>query len=211
MRRGVRRLLFTAGDRGPRIALPGAILLLPSIARAHLTDTGLGPFYDGIAHLLLSFDDLLPVIALALLAGLNGARAGRLVLFVLPVAWLAGGMVGVLAGAAPTTGVTSVSLLVLGVLAAANAKLRPPLVVALATALGLIHGWLNGSAIAAAGREASGLFGIAGAIFVIFALAAALVVSLRKPWTRIAVRVTGSWIAAVGLLVLGWSLRGALA
>jgi hypothetical protein len=34
------------------------------------------------------------------------------------------------------------------------------------------------------------------------------VVSLRMPWTRIAVRVTGSWIAATGLLLLGWTLSG---
>jgi hydrogenase/urease accessory protein HupE len=199
-------------ERRLRIALFIAILLLPAIARAHLTDTGLGPIYDGIAHLLMSFDDLLPVVALALLAGLNGARAGRLVLFILPVAWLAGGIAGVFAaGAAPPAIVTSLSLLALGVLTAASVQLRPLLVVVLATALGLIHGWLNGAAIAAAGREASGLFGIAGTVFVVVALAAALVVSLRKPWTRIAVRVAGSWIAAVGLLVLGWSLRGVLA
>ncbi|MGE5101744.1 MAG: HupE/UreJ family protein [Deltaproteobacteria bacterium] len=199
-------------ERRLRIAVLGAMLLLPSIARAHLTDTGLGPIYDGIAHLLLSFDDLLPVIAIALLAGLNGARAGRRVLFILPFAWLAGGTVGVLAaGAAPPRIGTSLSLLALGVLTAGSVKLRPSLVVTLAIALGLIHGWLNGAAIAAAGREASGLFGIAATIFVVVALAAALVVSLRKPWTRIAVRVTGSWIAAVGLLVLGWSLRGVLA
>jgi hydrogenase/urease accessory protein HupE len=193
-----------------RIVLSGA-MLLPSIARAHLTDTGLGPVYDGIAHLLLSFDDLLPVIALALLAGLNGARAGRLVLFVLPVAWVAGGMAGVLAAsAAPPPIVTSLSLLALGVLTAASAKLRASLVVVLAIVLGLIHGWLNGTAIVAAGREASGLIGIAGTIFVVVALTAALVVSLRKPWTRIVVRVAGSWIAAVGVLALGWSLRGVL-
>jgi hypothetical protein len=35
------------------------------------------------------------------------------------------------------------------------------------------------------------------------------VVALRAPWARVAVRVVGSWIAAVGLLVLGWSLRPA--
>ena len=86
--------------RGPRIATFVAMLLLPAIARAHLTDTGLGPIYDGIAHLLLSFDDLLPVLALAMLAGLNGAPAGRLLLFVLPVAWLAGGISGALVGSA---------------------------------------------------------------------------------------------------------------
>ena len=30
-----------------------------------------------------------------------------------------------------------------------------------------------------------------------------------SPWARIAVRVAGSWIAAAGLLMLGWSLRAA--
>jgi hypothetical protein len=32
-------------------------------------------------------------------------------------------------------------------------------------------------------------------------------VALRAPWTRIAVRVAGSWIAAIGLLLAGWALR----
>ena len=77
----------------------------------------------------------------------------------------------------------------------------------LALALGALHGWLNGAGIAADGREATGMVGIAGAIFVVSALVSALVVSLRAPWTRIAVRVAGSWIAAVGLLMAGWALR----
>jgi len=198
--------------RGTRIASFVAMLLLPAIARAHLTDTGLGPIYDGIAHLLLSFDDLLPVLALAMLAGLNGAPAGRLLLFVLPVAWLAGGIAGALAGSAAAPPMAaSPWLLALGVLTAASANLRPAVFVGLAVALGLVHGWLNGAAIAAAGRETSGLIGIAGTLFVVVALASAGVVSLRKPWTRIVVRVAGSWIAAVGLLMLGWELRGVLA
>ena len=48
-------------------------------------------------------------------------------------------------------------------------------------------------------------------LFVVLALASALVVSLQKPWTRIAVRVAGSWVAAVGLLMAGWGIRAALA
>lgn len=189
-----------------------ALALLPAAAQAHLTDTGLGPIYDGIAHLLLSFDDLLPVVALALLAGLNGPGAGRRVLLALPLAWLAGGVAATVVGsAAPPAGITSLSLLLLGLLTAASVRLSPALSTGLAIALGLLHGWLNGAAIAAAGREASGLIGIAGAIFVVAALAAALVVSLEAPWTRIAVRSAGSWIAAVGLLMLGWSLRAAFA
>jgi hydrogenase/urease accessory protein HupE len=187
-----------------------AALLLPAAARAHLTETGLGPIYDGIAHLLLSFDDLLPVLALALLAGLNGAAAGRRVLFVLPIAWLAGGVAAVAAGMAPLPQAsTSLSLIALGILTAAAAPLTPSMAGAMAAALGLLHGALNGAAIVAAGREATGLAGIAAAVFVVAALAAARVASLRATAPRIAVRVAGSWIAAVGLLALGWTLRTA--
>jgi len=39
------------------------------------------------------------------------------------------------------------------------------------------------------------------------AVAAAFVVRLRAGWARIAVRVAGSWIAACGLLLLGWAAR----
>ena len=47
-----------------------------------------------------------------------------------------------------------------------------------------------------------------GAVFVVTALFAATVVALRRPWTRIATRVAGSWIGASGLLLLGWTISG---
>jgi hypothetical protein len=50
--------------------------------------------------------------------------------------------------------------------------------------------------------------GLASAVFVMITLAAAFVIQLRVHWARIAVRVVGSWIAASGLLMLGWSFRG---
>ena len=189
-----------------------ALLVTPATAMAHLTDTGLGPIYDGIAHVLMSFDDLLPVVALAMVAGLNGAREGRLALFTLPVGWLLGGVAGVLWGVfTPPSWAPVLSLLALGVLTAASVRLAPPLVVALSAGLGIVHGSLNGAGIAEAGRDASGLLGIVATVFVVLALACALVVSLRKPWSRIAVRVAGSWVAAVGLLMAGWGIRAALA
>ncbi|MGB7467024.1 MAG: hypothetical protein WBW14_29330, partial [Candidatus Acidiferrum sp.] len=51
------------------------------------------------------------------------------------------------------------------------------------------------------------LLGIAFAVFVLVALAASFVAPLRQQWARIAVRVAGSWIAASGLLMLGWAVR----
>jgi hypothetical protein len=53
------------------------LLCAPSVARAHLVNTGLGPFYDGAMHLALSPDDLLGLFAAAMLAGLCGPEAGR--------------------------------------------------------------------------------------------------------------------------------------
>ena len=192
--------------------VPGAafVFLLPATSHAHLVNTGLGPFYDGVSHFALTPEDLLPALAMALLAGQGGARAGRLTLFALPGAWLLGGLAGI---AFPTissaTALTTVSFLALGGLVAAEARLRPEWVAGLALVVGLLHGTLNGAAMSQAKLGALGLVGIVSTLFVVVALAAAMVVALRAPWTRIAVRVAGSWIVAIGLLLLGWSFRAA--
>jgi hypothetical protein len=70
------------------------IFFWPGCANAHLVNTGFGPFYDGILHPAVSPDDLLSVLALALLAGLGGARNGRTVLFTVTAAWLMAGLLG---------------------------------------------------------------------------------------------------------------------
>lgn len=97
------------------LAGSAVLLLLPAPAHAHLVTTGLGPLYDGISHVLLSPDDLLPVLAMALLAGMNGPAAGRGALFLLPLAWALGGLAGFEARSALLpAAVTAASLLVLG-------------------------------------------------------------------------------------------------
>lgn len=191
----------------PLAAGAAALLGGPSPACAHLVSTGMGPVYDGIGHLLLTPEDLVPVLALALYAGLRGAASGRRALFLLPGAWLAGGLGGLLVGGAPAFPVPVVSFLLLGALIAADFRAGKGAVPALAIALGLIHGALNGAALRG-GAGTLGLVGIMAMIFVFVALASALVVSLERPWTRIAVRVAGSWICASGLLMLGWMLKG---
>ncbi len=181
-----------------------AILLVPSEARAHLVTTGLGPFYDGISHFALTPEDLLPVLAVALLAGLSGARYGRTVLVVLPIAWLSGGFVGLSRSSELLMpAITASTLLVLGLLVALDRKLPLGLVAGLSAALGLFHGYLNGTAK----LGALGLSGVAATLVVVVALVAAFVVSLRAPASRIAVRVAGSWLTAISMLMLGWAFR----
>lgn len=183
--------------------------LVPADASAHLVNTGFGPFYDGLYHLVLTPEDLVPVIALALLAGMRGPRFGRWSLFALTGAWLAGGLFGLQHQTETSWPLLSaVTLLTLGALVAADRALPLPAVAALGLVLGLLHGYLNGTAMAQVGLGFSGLVGIGCAVFVITTLVSALVVSLRASWARIAVRVAGSWIAAIGMLLIGWTFRG---
>jgi hydrogenase/urease accessory protein HupE len=115
-------------------------------AHAHLMNTGFGPFDDGLTNLFMTPEDLLPVIALALLAGLRGPSFGRAILFALPVAWLLGSAAGLLF--VPPRALTVVATTVtiaLGALLAADSPLPLAAVAALAILLGLLHGVLNGS------------------------------------------------------------------
>jgi urease accessory protein len=190
------------------VTLATTLIAAPS-AHAHLMNTGLGPFSDGLTHLMVTPEDLLPVIALALLAGLRGPRFGRAVLFALPVAWLAGSAIGLLVVQPITLPVAETIVTIgLGVLLAIDRPLPLLWFAGLAILLGLLHGILNGSELpktSSSGQISAA--GVAIALFVAVSLPAGQAASMRVPWARVAVRVAGSWIAAIGLLMLGWAVR----
>jgi urease accessory protein len=190
------------------LTLAATLSVAPS-ARAHLVNTGFGPFDDGLTHLFVTPEDLLPVIALALLAGLRGPRFGRAVLFALPVAWLAGSTFGWLLAPPITLPLAETVLtIVLGLLLAADSNLPIVPVAGLAILLGLLHGLLNGSELPKTSWSSpiSGA-GVGVALFVAVSLLAGQASSVHVPWERIAARVAGSWIVAIGLLMLGWAMR----
>lgn len=186
-----------------------ALALCPLSAEAHLSSTGLGPVYDGIAHFFTSPEDLLSALALALWAGLRGAAHGRRVLLALPGAWLLGALLGAHAPAAEGGALgASLGLLLPGGLLAADAKLSPRATSALAVGLGLHHGYGNGAGLGASWSAAAALLGLAASVFTLVALASAFAAPRRAAWARIAVRVAGSWIAAIGVLTFALAARG---
>ena len=189
-------------------AVAFAFAMSPLTGHAHLNSTGMGPIYDGLMHFLMSPEDLVPVLALALLSGLRGAIFGRRTLFVLPGAWLLGGLAGLAASATNGNAVVSaVWFLLIGGLLALDAKLSLRVTTAIAAFLGLYHGYLNGAGLGLSFPSAAALLGLIFAVFVLVALAAAFVIQLQASWARIAVRVVGSWIFASGLLLMGWAVR----
>jgi urease accessory protein len=200
-------------DRGPlslaACSFFAALCLSPQAAHAHLVQTGFGTFYDGVVHLFITPPDLLVAIGLGLLAGLGGAAASRGVVFALPAAWLAGEITGSFFPASITLPwLTTISFGAVGVLVAMYANLPRAVIVTLACGAGLLHGFVNGSTMIAAGTDWLGMLGASVSVFLVITMASALVVSLRAHWAQVAVRVAGSWIAAIGLLMLGWLVRG---
>jgi hypothetical protein len=193
----------------PRGICSGTVLLVLAAAPAgaHLVSTGLGPIYDSVSHFLLSPEYLAPVLGLALFAGLRGPDHGRWALFMVTAAWLAGAW----AGTAPPPGIatslwTAGACLAVGCLIASD--LRIPLAVTgiLAVAVGFIGGAMN-TASEGTASSGPGVLGVCATVFVLTALTASLIVPLRIVWLRIAVRVAGSWLAALGLLLVGWAVR----
>ena len=190
-----------------KLQLAIALALVPALAHAHLVNTGLGPVYDGVVHFGVSPETLIPAFALALFAGLRGAVQARSVIFALPLAWL---LAGLCAAATPIAGPDFpawLPFLVLGGLVAADLRLPRNVTVLLAVVVGVALGLANGAAMAEAGAGLRGVLGTTVALFVVATLCSAAAVAWQAGWLRIAWRVAGSWIAASGLLLLGWSLR----
>lgn len=190
-----------------RIAFLVLAACVPARADAHLLETGLGPVYDGIAHFVLSPEDLLPVLAVAVLAGLRGRDHARRAVLVLPLAWLLAGAVAAASGAAMPGALAWLPLIVVGGLVAADFALSARVTAALAALAGAFLGFANGTAMAQAGTGLRGVLGVACAVLVVSVLVAAAATAWQRGWLRIAWRVAGSWIAAGGVLLLGWSLR----
>jgi hydrogenase/urease accessory protein HupE len=179
---------------------------LPLRAHAHLVTTGLGPVYDGMEHTLLSPEEWIMIAGLAFLAGLSGPATGRAVLFSLPCAWLAGGYAGHFIQQTIPSLVPALTLLIVGALVAADLKAVRNFVVLLAGVLGFFQGYINGVSFGAANGITLILLGTSIVAFAIVALGAGLVVGVQG-WRRIAVRVAGSWMAAIGILLAGWTIR----
>jgi urease accessory protein len=184
------------------VALASLIALLsPSTATAHPIK-GVGDFYAGMLHPLTALEFLLPWIALSLFAGQQGRRAALLTLALFPLALMSGaGLSMILPSPTWLSAVDLAIIPILGLAVASAITCSSTVVVILVSAVGLLHGMANGSEIASPMSPWRFIPGLAAVAILVLAYGIGLVRSLKKPWTQIAVRVAGSWIAAVGIMV----------
>jgi urease accessory protein len=182
------------------------ILALPTAVTAHPIK-GVGDFYAGMLHPLTALEFVLPWIALALFAGQQGRKAALLTLGIFPLALMSGAALATTVQ--PPSWVAAMNLAtipLLGLAVALAYSCPNTITIALVTVVGLLHGLANGAEVTATMSAWRFIPGLACAAILVLAYGIGLVRSLQKPWTRIAVRVAGSWIAAAGIMVCAFKL-----
>ena len=146
------------------------------------------------------------VIALALFGGLSGRVAAKWLVLTLPVAWLLGTGLGLgWPGPTGSGSMPALSMLLAGLLAAINPHV--PTSGAYRRGRWARHGPRPRWPHYGSSNLVVAAVGIVVALGLVALLLGAWTSSLRGPWQKIAARTLGSWMAAMGLLALAWSLR----
>lgn len=194
--------------RAVAAAMGAAILLAPAAAHAHLVSTRFGDFYGGMLHPLTALEHALPMLALGLLAGLQQPRVARWLLLAAPAGLLVGLALAAVLPPLPQVSLVNLgSFVLIGLLVALGARLSAAVLFVIAAVFGITHGYENGLLLDAGVNKSLFDLGVASAGLVAWALIAAATVSLVRQagWARIAVRAAGSWVAAIGLMVMAVS------
>jgi len=183
-------------------AIGPVFLIFPSSALAHPMK-GVGDFYAGMLHPMTSVECVLPIIALSLLAGQQNRRTAIAILLSFPIASALAALLALVLPVSPFVAVINTSAMaVLGILVALNRSLPLEISVILSAVLGLTVGWANGGELTSDTSAYRFIPGLAVVGLLLISYGIGLVRSLDMPWAKTAVRVTGSWIAAIGILVL---------
>lgn len=193
-----------------RLAITLALLAAPANAHAHLVTTRLGDFYGGMLHPLTGFEDPLPWLALAILAAFQGARRARWLLAVFPLGLFAGGGLSIVAPTLSFVPLLNVGLIAIIGLAVAAAVVAPlPAVIGLGAFVGLAQGYQNGAAMIDSTDRLLFISGVTAIGYASITMATACAIAFLEgsgSWRPIALRASGSWVAAVGIMAFGLQL-----
>lgn len=169
----------------------------------HLVNPRFGDFYAGMLHVMTSLDHILPVIAIGLLVGQRGPAPARKTLVAFTLALFSGAWIGHIFGDMKLMEYTNIgSFILFGLLVALNLRISDFWILIISVIFGLTHGFTNGTAITETMVPLTFITGVGLAGFLVMSILAGLVLSLTRNWERIAVRVLGSWIAAIGIIYI---------
>jgi urease accessory protein len=177
-------------------------LLLPALAAAHPIE-GVGDFYSGMLHPLLALEQIVPMIALSLLAGQQERRIAVRILGIFPAALIIGSCVAQAFHLPPFyASVNTAAMVVLGLLVVLSRRMPQMPLLALTAVLGFCQGLPVGAEINGDLAPWRFIPGAGLTALIVIAYGVGLVRWLKAPWAQVAVRVAGSWVAAIGIMVL---------
>lgn len=163
----------------------------------------------GLVHPLLAPAHAAALIGIGLIAGRHGGRSRAAIVAAL-AAGLACGLMAIAlsAGETPANDVLWAAAGGCGIAAAAGMRLRCGLAAAIALAVGAALGLDSPPETIFLGEAVATLIGTACGAVAALALATMLAAALARLWQGMALRVAGSWIAAIAALVLALRFAG---
>jgi len=180
-----------------------ALLLLPSLAHAHVGAGHATGLTAGLSHPFGGLDHLFAMIAVGIWAAQLGGRA----LWAWPLSFVAvmaaGAMLGMAGIALPgvETGIVA-SVLVLGVLIAAAARLRMAASIAIVGLFAIFHGHAHGTESTGTAAGMMYILGFMAATTVLHACGIGAASLLQKQSEKPLVRFAGAAIATCGVVLV---------
>lgn len=186
-----------------------ALLILATPAQAHLVNTRFGDFYAGFVHPITALEHIVPWLALGLLIGSQPEQRGRWGL----ASFACGLSIGLLmsvfwGGYDVSTMVNYTSFVILGALLALALPLPTIMLAAITLSFGISHGYGNGAGIS----DDTNIFlyvpGVVTSGYLIALFLASLTTELSARWEPVAigVRAIGSWVLAIGIMLIGFNV-----
>ena len=176
-------------------------------AQAHQAAIHGTDFTDGLMQFLTSVEFPLGTIALGLFAAQHGRDAVAWSVIALPIGLIAGAIAAPFAAMGPGVVIANLAAIAILGLAVALAVPVPAFVLPIAAfLLGIGQGFPNTGTMPSGALPELFLLGVVVAALLSLVGATALAWKAQTPWQRVAVRALGSWISAIGLMVLGLQL-----
>jgi hydrogenase/urease accessory protein HupE len=200
----------TNAPRAKAIVASLAVYLIPASANAHTALLGIGGFWSGVAHLLTSPDELVLLVGLAIWTSFQDARLDARVIGASFLTVLAGTLIGagIFTGVQLNSAPAGAALMmVVGLAGAIRLRVGVAPVISLALAAGLVCG---AASVDAVSGLSIALFSLGGSIAAASVLSYALLAArcFESEWGGVARRAGASWIAAIGLIMLAFSVSG---
>jgi len=174
---------------------------------AHLVNARFGDFYAGLFHVITAIEHLLPMIALGLFAGQQNPRGARFSIISFFSCLLIGAIIGVnLPEIALLNYLCIFSLIITGGVVIIQWKTTSYWIIIIAGFIGITQGLANGSSLGNGIQLINFIAGVATAGLVIVSIFTGMALSFIESWQKIAIRVLGSWIAAIGIMYLPYIL-----